>query len=485
MAWTGAGRVILMLVGIGSVAVMARLLTAEEYGVFAAAMIFIGIVKSGLVQAGFPSSVIQLQDLTPIHVRNAFTGMLILHLLAAALIWAGSDLIASFFDMADLAAILRVLCVTILLNPVLALSVALLKRRKRFRLLAATEVIASTFANTAVAIALAWAGFGVWSLVVSNITWNLAQTLITFAVARFSLIPAITSHMRDLLKMSLGMTLFGALAVFTSQAAKFVVGRLLGADALGVFNRTNRVLDFPKALLGSSHVLFPVLADMNNDKARMARGYLRSIALCSLAAAPLTVLLCHGAEGLVLLLLGQRWAAAVEPVAILSLGLALGLGNQVAIAVFMALARTRELVVRQSVFAVLVIAGSLIGSRWGLSGVCAGILASTFVSYLLSVHLANRLMSVDAAAFLKANCPALLLALPVAIVLIAGERLIWHDLPATLQFPIEAAVTGLVVYATGIARPRWFLGPDGIWLLGEVRRHLPSRLRILLPEAQA
>ena len=161
MAWAGAGRIVLMIVGIGSVAILARLLTQEDYGVFAAAMIFIGIVKSGLVQGGFPTAIIQRQELTPLHVRNAFTGMVAIHLVAATLIWTGSGVIAEFFDMPQLKTILKALCMTVLLNPILAISIALLKRRKRFRMLATTDVLSSVFANTAVAIALAWAGYGV------------------------------------------------------------------------------------------------------------------------------------------------------------------------------------------------------------------------------------------------------------------------------------------------------------------------------------
>ena len=239
-----------MVVSVASVAILARLLTLEDYGVFAAAMIFIGIVRSGMVQGGFPTSVIQRQDLTPLHVRNAFAGMLLLHIVAAALIWLGSDAIAVFFAMPSLTLILKVLCVTVLLNPVLALSVALLKRRKQFRQLMMTELVSSIVASTAVAIALAWAGFGVWALVIASITLMLAQTLITFGLARFSLVPAITSHMRDLLKLSLGMTVVGVLAVFSTHAAKFVIGRALGADALGPLQPGQSRGRFPQATVG-------------------------------------------------------------------------------------------------------------------------------------------------------------------------------------------------------------------------------------------
>ena len=481
MAWSGAGNIILMLVSIVSVAILARLLTVADYGIFAAAMIFIGIVRSGWVLGGFPTAVIQQQDMTSLHIRNGFTGMMLVHIAAAALIWAGSGAIASFFDMPELKDVLKALCLIVLFSPVLAMSRALLQRRKRFRLLALTEVVASVFANTAVAIALAWAGFGVWALVISNITWTLTLTLITFSVARFSLVPAITSHMRDLLKVSMGLSVVGTLTVFSSQAARFVIGRALGADALGIFSRANRVLEFPKKLMGSSQVLFPVMVDMNDDKARMARGYLRSMALCSLAAAPLMVLICHGAEGLILLLLGQRWEAAIDPVAILSLTLVFGLGTRVAIVVFTALGRMRELMLRQALLAVLIVAGSIIGSYWGIEGVCVAVLIANFASYALSIHLSNKLLDVEWLVFVKANTPAVLLAMSVLVVLVLGETLIWYDVQPILQFPIETAVTGVVIYGACLVKPVWFLGPDGIWLLNEIRQHVPPRLRILIP----
>ena len=481
MAWVSGGRVILMVVSVASVAILARLLTLEDYGIFAAAMIFIGIVQSGMVQGGFPTAVIQRQDLTTLHIRNAFTGMLILHLLVAALIWFGADAIAAFFDMPALVDIMRVLCLSILLNPFLALSSALLKRRKRFRFLTITDLISTIFASTAVAIALAWAGFGVWALVTASITSTVVRTAMMFAAARFNPIPVITRHMRDLLKLSLGMSLVGALMVLSGQAAKFVIGRALGADALGLFNRANRLVDFPKTLLGSPQVLFPVMADMNDDKERLARGYLRSIALCALAAGPLTVLLCHAADGLVALLLGSQWVEAVGPTAILSLTLVLMLSSRVATVVFMALGTVRELIVRQTLFTALIIAGSVIGTRWGLEGVCVAVVIAYALSYALAIVLANRLLETSWRRFARANLPGLLLALPVLVALVLGNTFVWSDVPAIFRFLIEAAVTGLIIYGACFIKPIWFLGPDGIWLVQEVRRRVPNPLRRLIP----
>ncbi len=481
MAWVSGGQLIKMVVSVGSVAILARLLTLEDYGVFAAAMIFIGIVQSGLVQGGFPAAVIQRQDLKPLHIRNAFTGILILHVLVGLAIWFGAGAIADFFAMPPLTDIMRVLCLTIALNPFLAVSLALLKRRKRFRFLTVTNLLSNVVASTAVAIALAWAGYGVWSLVIANITSTVLSATIMFAAAHFNPIPIITAHMRDLLKMSLGMSLVGALNMFAGQASKFVIGRALGADALGLFNRASRLIDFPSMLLGSPQVLFPVMADMNDDRARMARGFLRSIALCSLAAVPLTVLLFHAADGLVTLLLGGQWLAAIGPTAILSLTLVLMLGDRIASVVFMALGTVRQLILRQSIFAVLVIVGSIIGSRWGLEGVCVAVVVAYVLSYALAIHLVNRLLDIGWRRFARANLPGLFLALPVLATLILGETFVWSDVRAIFLFPIEAAATGVVIYGACLIKPAWFLGPDGIWLVQEISRRVPSPLQRLLP----
>jgi PST family polysaccharide transporter len=481
MAWTGASRVILLFVSIASVAVLARLLTQEDYGIFTAALIFVSIAQSGFVQGGFPAAIIQRQELTNEHIRNAYTGSLVIHIVAAAAIFLAADLIAEFFAMPALALVLQVMCLTVVIDPLLSMSRALLQRRKRFRIMATSDVITTIIANTVVAIALAYAGFGVWALVIANVTLSVLQTAVAFGWARFNPIPFISSHMRDLLSVSLGFSLAGALSIVSNNAARFIIGRVLGADALGVFSRANRVLAFPVMVLGSSNVLFPVMAGMNDDRERVARGYLRANALCALAALPLTVLLVHGAEAFIFLLLGERWMDAAVPTQILAMTLVFGLGIKMATVVFMALGKPAEIVTRQIAFASVITVGSIAGSRWGINGVCVAVLVANVTCFFLSIHLANRLLDIAWMRFARTFLPALLLALPILLVLILGHAFIWHDAPKYLVFPIEAVVSGAVFYVLCLIWPDHVLGSDGLWLLSEVRSRVPGPLRRLIP----
>jgi hypothetical protein len=133
------------------------------------------------------------------------------------------------------------------------------------------------------------------------------------------------------------------------------------------------------------------------------------------------------------------------------------------------------------VFASLVVGGALLGTRWGVDGVAIAVSIAILLTFLLNAKVANRLIDVTFFSFARAHAHGALLATFILVVLIAGERFVWYDVGVVWHFPIEAAVTGVIIYATCFVRPRWFIGEDGIWLLGELRRRAPSKLRGLVP----
>ena len=208
----------------------------------------------------------------------------------------------------------------------------------------------------------------------------------------------------------------------------------------------------------------------------MARGYLRSIALCSLAAAPLTVLICHAAEGLIVLLLGRQWIAAIDPTAILSLTLVLVLGGRVATAVFMALGRAerthrppkrlcnsddRGFGHRQPM-------GPRRRVRRGPCHLCVQLHIGDPSVQQTAGHRSDHICESGTCQLCCWPCPSWRSSS-------SARRSIWHAAPTMLKFPIEAAATGAVIYGACMVKPAWFLGPDGIWLVQEVRGHVPAR----------
>jgi PST family polysaccharide transporter len=493
LAWTGASRVILLFGNIVSVVVLARLLTPDDYGVFAIAMVFLNVGKSAFTSGGMSSTIIQRASLTTSHIRNAFTGMITTRLVFAVVLWFGADLCAEFFEMPQLVDILRVVCGILVINAVTLVSTALLRRRKEFRKLATIEVVATILGNTAVAIALAAAGFGVWSLVIAQVTLTLTSAALAYNAVRFNPLPLIDSHMRDLFGLGAGFSIGSGFNRIAILADNLIVGRVLGADALGIYSRAYRLLTIPVNILGSTamQVLFPVMSGINkgehveNERERMRRGYLRALALAAMITGPLSVLIVHSAEGFVLLALGDQWDAAVFPLQVLFVCLAFRIGMKIVSVIPMALGRVRDMIMRQVVFASLVVGGALLGTRWGVDGVAVAVSTAIFITFMLNAQVANRLVDVSFISFARAHLHAFLLSSLLLGVLVLGQQFVWHDVATIWVFPIEAAVAGLLFYGSCHLGGRWLLGPEGAWLLDELRRRVPGRLRSLVPVVRA
>ena len=139
--------------------VLSRLLTPGDYGVVGAAIIIVG-VSSIFSQIGVGPAIVQRPDLEPRHLDAAFAISAVFGLLTAGLIYATAPLFAVFFKMVALAPVLRVLSIIFPITSLGVVSESLLQRDLRFDLIARTEVISYFTGGGAVAIVLAWVGWG-------------------------------------------------------------------------------------------------------------------------------------------------------------------------------------------------------------------------------------------------------------------------------------------------------------------------------------
>src|SRR5919106_5479534 len=143
--------------------VLARLLTAQDFGLVALAAVFV-LFAQIIVDQGLGDALIQRRVLTRAHIDTAFwvavaTGML---LTAAGLLLAGP--IAAVLEQAELAPILRVLSLTFVMSAMNSIQIALLRRELAFRSLAIRSLVASA-GGGAFGVVLASLGFGAWALV--------------------------------------------------------------------------------------------------------------------------------------------------------------------------------------------------------------------------------------------------------------------------------------------------------------------------------
>jgi O-antigen/teichoic acid export membrane protein len=481
VAW-GAGATAVLKVVV--LIVLTRLLSPADFGVVSAALIVVGFSLM-FSQLGLGPALVQRPALEPRHVSTALAASTGFGVVVAALIWSGAPLLARFFHMDDLTPIVRALALLFPIKGASAVAENLLQRDLRFRTLANVDVVSYAVGYGLVGITTALLGWGAWALVAAQLTQSTLRAAVVLTLSPPVVRPGPSwTSFRELMGYGAGHSAANIGVFLANQADNLVVGRWLGAVALGLYNRAYQLMAVPTALLGDvlDNVLFPTMARVQDDPRRLATAYLQGTALLSLVMLPAGVVVAVLAPELVAVAFGDKWSALVPPFQVLALGMMFRTSYRLSDSLSRATGRVYRRAWRQACYAGLVFAGAWIGQRSGVTGVAVGVLAALFVNYLLMAHLGLSVVRIGWPQFARVQVPALRLAAllgGLTLAVTAGTR--HFGLPSYAGLAIGgAAAVGTAGLLAWLA-PRLTLGEYGVRmrdLLGErvLARFRPARV---------
>ena len=166
---------------------------------------------------------------------------------------------------------------------------------------------------------VAWYGFGAWALVGALVTQHLTRAVALLVGQPHPKWPLLERQaIADLLFFGGGFTLARVCNFLAGQVDKLIVGRFLGAQALGIYALASQLMTAPAVIFGQilDRVLFPTMALVQQEQARLARAYRSGVAACALFTIPAGLILAIIAPELVFVLLGTGWGscpAASDP----------------------------------------------------------------------------------------------------------------------------------------------------------------------------
>jgi len=454
-------------------AVLARLLSPEDFGVLGLAMIFVGFAAL-FSQLGVGPALIQRSELTPIHIRAGFTLSILLSLIFTLLLMAISPWVAVFLRNDQVTDVLYVVSLNFLFAGFGVVAESLLKRNLRFKSLMWANVWSYLFGYALIGIILAWLGYGVWALVWATLGQSLLKSVLLLLYNPHPLIPSLARReMRELLFFGGGFTLAHFLNYSANQGDYFVVGRIMGSEALGLYTRAYQLMMLPAKYFGQvlTVVLFPVMAKLQDKRQQLTKTYLAGIAMVTLVSAPLGVLMITTASEIVAVILGPKWSDTVIPFQILALGVVARGSYKIDDALARALGVMYQRSVRDAIYAAAVILGALIGLRWGLAGVAIGVLGAVVINYILALQMSIKLLDCSWSQIIKALSPAIYPTIVVAVVSISVRSLLHaYGLPAWFILGTTIVMSGLSLIGLYLLRPQ-ILGFYGTETL---KRFLPS-----------
>lgn len=447
MAWAYGSYVGGRVLVLASTAVLARLLTPEDFGLVALALTVMGLLEAFADLGVGHALIVQTEDAVEDRAETAFVVSIAVGLVLTVVVVALSPVAAAVFDEPELVAITSVLGLNFLLRSFRSVPDALARRAMTFRPITYSD-LADAVVRGAVGVALALAGAGVWALVVAYLAGTLARNAAIWALVpwRPRLRPQ-RRHLRQLVAFGGGLSLVSMLNAFIATFDDLVVGKVLGPAALGLY-----VLGFrlPELLIVNmsnvaSEVLFPAFASVSRDA--LAGAYLTALRYTLMVGLPLAAGLAVLAEPVVLALFGDQWretATVTQILTIYALGVTIGIP---AGTVYKATGRAGVLV-RLAVFrAALLATGVLLLVDQGIAAVAASQAAVAGLFSLIGLALATRLLAVRVREIARAVWPALVPTAGMGLVLVAVERSL--DSPwATLA---AGTAAGAAVYLALVA----------------------------------
>jgi O-antigen/teichoic acid export membrane protein len=480
MLWTFSGTGVQVVFQLAVMMALGRLLTPTDFGLMSAAAVVISLSQI-VSQIGVGPAIIQRRELRVTHIRVAITQSCTLGILLGALVWVGAPAIARFYRIPDVEPVLRGVAFLFPLDGLNTVGKSLLSRELRFRLYVAIDVGSYLLGFAVVGVLLAWLGYGVWALVLANLSQVGLRTLGMYLAVKHSLRPSLDWRAsRDLLSFGLGQSIAQIGSVLSQQGDNLVVGRWLGPAALGVYGRAYNLMVMPATAYGRivNRVLFPVMAQVQGEPKRLATAYERTLAVVALVSLPISSFLWVVAPEFIRLLLGPAWDAVVLPFRMFTISLLFRMSSKISDACTKAAGEVYLRALIQWGYAVFVVLGAIVGQRWGLGGVAVGVSIAMGLNWIGMAWLSRSVTGVSWSRFARAHGPPALLAglIGIAVAIVAQSARAAHL--GTVLVLLVAAITAAAVAVGALTlRPEAFLGEHGAWAYTRGQELLGRRSR--------
>lgn len=428
--------------------ILARILLPEEFGLIILVSIFITIAGV-IAQSGFNTALIQKKKVDEIDFSSVFYLNLLVTTILYVLLFITAPYIALFFDHPQLTLILRILSLTLFLGAFNLIQNAVIARNMQFKKLFFSS-LGGVVISGVVGIVMAYANFGIWSLVVQQLTNQLIVTLTLWYTVKWK--PQLFFSIERLVSLfSFGWKLLAAALIDTiySNIRSLIIGKMFSPAILGFYNRGEQ---FPSLLISNINgsiqsVIFPALSSQQDNKQRIKEMVRRSIVTSSFIIFPMMIGLAVIAEPLVKILLTEKWLPAVPFLQIFCAVYALWPIHTANLQAINALGRSDIFLKLEIVKKILGITILIISIPLGVHAMAIGSFVGGVLAAIINAYPNLTLLNYSVKEQLKDILPSLIIALAMGAIVFGIQ---WLGLSDMVTICIQI-FTGIAIYI-GLAK---------------------------------
>lgn len=319
ISWMSILRIITRALSFFKIAVLARVLTPSQFGVFGIASLALAFLEI-LTETGVNIILIQAKKDIKEYIDSAWVVSIIRGIIISIAIIISSPFIASFFKTPDALGILLLISMVPLIRGFI--NPAEVKFRKELNF--SYEFWFRSFiflVDSLVAIFFALVTHSVYSLAFGLLSGAIVEVAISFLL--ITPIPKLKfkpDYLKEIFHKGKWITAYGIFNYFGENGDTIVVGRILGSSALGIYQMAYKISILPITEVSDiiNQVIFPVYTKIEGDIKRLMKAYIKTMILISMGAMVIGGTIYSFPTEIVRILLGSQWLSIVPVLKILS-----------------------------------------------------------------------------------------------------------------------------------------------------------------------
>ena len=296
------------VVDVGSFAILSRLLSKDDFGHYAVILAVTTIFYS-LAEAGIGSAVVQKKDLDKSYINSAFTLSLIFGGVMSICLFFGANTISGIIGDIEVAVPLMIMSFTLLINSVVSVNISLMQRNLAF-LKIGVVTLTALIITSAIAILLAYWGFGFYAIVTRAVLSSILTLILSFIFVRPNYRIALAKDkLKEIFNFSGWLTASVIIRNLSQQIDRLMLSNYTAAEVLGAYNRPKEFVTQISTKLNNifDTALFPILSSIQDSPQSLINAFKKSFFYLNLLGMIVLLALLVNSELIIRIFFGENW----------------------------------------------------------------------------------------------------------------------------------------------------------------------------------
>lgn len=383
-----------------------RLLDVSAFGIMGSLLIFTAI-SSLLIDSGFGRALLNRKEVSVTEYNSVFYFNLAISLFLYLILFFSAPLIAQLFNEPLLTPVSRVLFMSLIFNGFSLIQTVILIKASDFK--SQTKVNTSALLiSTAIALIMAWRGFGVWSLVAQNVIYSFLRSIFLWFYspwrpkAVFS-----SSSLKTFFAFSNKLLASSAIGAIFNNIYPSIIAIFYPMNQVGYYTQAYKYQDTPFAVLSDTFrsVSMLILSEINQQTERLRRVVVKLMKSMAFLSFPIAFTLILIAKPLFVTLFSDKWLPSVPYFQILCIGGAVSPFSFILNELFIAKERADFFLSVEVVKRIILVALIISFFKQGITGLAVSWVIYMYITLIISLVLSNKLIAYSLWDFMKDAAP--------------------------------------------------------------------------------